>query len=413
MPCPRQKVESAATAAADSAADAAQAAAIGAAVGSAIMNILMSASLSQIWGMINGIQFILNTPTLNIDLPGNGFSFLKSLLTIACFDIPYLNMGTVSFFYKIDSGEDVLTDLPNNVVSSMDQLGYNDPNLSVTFGSVYVFTLLSIIGLVTIVITLPLLRFSPILRLHNYLKETLLWNFLIRLIFEGALESTFCLYITFKYGGGLKTREFFGSNIDYVIACIMTVSLALFPVFIGNFYLEHYFKWEDEEFDEKYGAPLDGLNKNKKMSIVYPVYFIIRRVSFVFVAMYLWEHVHFQLTIHAVLTAVSFAYLANFEPFEDRLQNNLDMLNEFVTIMVVDLCFIFTKLEPDVRRQYNFGFVFIGIVIACISTHIYFLFRDMINTLKLTIKRNNNNGWTKYYPWLKRFQCPKNRNKIT
>ena len=95
MPCPRQKVEDKATAVAEGAAQAAKSAAIGAAVGSAIMRTIMNASLSQVWGMINGLQFILHFPTLHIDMPGNSFSFLKSLISIATFDIPYVEMGTI------------------------------------------------------------------------------------------------------------------------------------------------------------------------------------------------------------------------------------------------------------------------------------------------------------------------------
>lgn len=142
----------------------------------------------------------MHTPTLNIGLPGNSFSFLKSLISIATFDIPYVEMGTIKVWSIKEST--VLADIPPNVVSSMDQLGYNDSNISATFGSVYVFMLLSILGLLGILLTYPLLRFSPAKKVHDYLKDILIWNFLIRLILEGCLESTFCFYLAFYYGSG-------------------------------------------------------------------------------------------------------------------------------------------------------------------------------------------------------------------
>ena len=67
----------------------------------------------------------------------------------------------------------------------------------------------------------------------------------------------------------------------------MTVLTFILPIFIAAFYLENYFKWEEEEFDAVYGAAIDGLNKQKKMSILYPVYFVVRRVCFVLTAMLL------------------------------------------------------------------------------------------------------------------------------
>ena len=142
----------------------------------------------------------MHTPTLNIGLPGNSFSFLKSLITIATFDIPKVEMATIRVWSIQEST--VLGDMPANVVSSMDQLGYNDSNISATFGSVYVFTILSIFGLLGILLTYPLLRFTPAKKVHDYLKGTLIWNFMIRLFLEGCLESVFCFYLAFYYGSG-------------------------------------------------------------------------------------------------------------------------------------------------------------------------------------------------------------------
>ena len=299
--------------------------------------------------------------------------------------------------------------MPPKVVSSMDQLGYNDPNISATFGSVYVIMLLTILGLFGILLTYPLLRFAPVRRLHDYLKETLMWNFTIRLVLEGCLESSFCIYLTFVYGGGFKGKEFFGSDIDLIISIVVAVGTFLLPTFFGLFYLDHFFAWDKEEF-AIYAEAVDGL-KRKKISILSPIYFVIRRVTFVVIAMRYHTTPVLQLTIFNVLTAVSFAYVALFRPFESNLQNNLELLNEFVSIVLIDLCFLFTDLEPSTERQYKFGFVFIAVVGLCLATHIFFLFRDIVNDIKLKIRRNNNIGWATVCPKLQIFPCWR-RNKV-
>ena len=278
----------------------------------------------------------------------------------------------------------------------MDQLGYNDPNISVTFGSVYVIMLLTILGLFGILLTYPLLRFAPARKVHDYLKETLMWNFTIRLFLEGCLESSFCIYLTFMYGGGFKGKEFFGTDIDLIISILVTACTFLLPMFFGFFYLDHYFEWEKEKF-EIYADALDGLKKHKKISVFSPIYFVIRRVTFVMIAMRYHKTPVLQLTLFNVLTAISFAYVGLFRPFESNLQNNLELLNELVSIILIDLCFLFTDLEPSTERQYKFGFVFIAIVGLCLATHIFFLFRDIVHDIKLKIKRNNNIGWTTVY----------------
>ena len=95
--------------------------------------------------------------------------------------------------------EEVLTDVPANVVSSMDQLGYNDPNLSNSMGTVYIVTMTTVIGLLLILITLPLVRLKWCGKVNKWLRDNLLWNAVIRLILEESLETTYAVALTFKY----------------------------------------------------------------------------------------------------------------------------------------------------------------------------------------------------------------------
>ena len=44
-----------------------------------------------------------------------------------------------------------------------------------------------------------------------------------------------------------------------------------------------------QEFMEKYGDPLDGLDLSKKVVTLYPSYFVLRRIVFVFASLYLWD----------------------------------------------------------------------------------------------------------------------------
>ena len=44
-----------------------------------------------------------------------------------------------------------------------------------------------------------------------------------------------------------------------------------------------------EDFMNKFGDPLDGLDLSKKAVTFYPSYFAIRRIIFVFGSLYLWD----------------------------------------------------------------------------------------------------------------------------
>jgi hypothetical protein len=97
-------------------------------------------------------------------------------------------------------------------------------------------------------------------RINDTIKEKLLWNFVIRLILEGALDIAFAAYINLVYGE--FNIHLFGSWVNYVSAYILGGAVILLPVWILWFYLRNYEHLENEEFAEKYGAVYEGLKPN-------------------------------------------------------------------------------------------------------------------------------------------------------
>lgn len=47
----------------------------------------MSGAMSQVWGMINGLQIMVNLPLFKIEFPDFSGLMIKSLITIATFDV--------------------------------------------------------------------------------------------------------------------------------------------------------------------------------------------------------------------------------------------------------------------------------------------------------------------------------------
>ena len=71
----------------------------------------------------------------------------------------------------------------------------------------------------------------------------------------------------------------------FVLACIWRAVWSLhgkkFGLSLGPYEKRiRRFLFEDEEFEEKYGAVYDGLDKTKRSSISYSVFFIVRRLAF-------------------------------------------------------------------------------------------------------------------------------------
>ena len=110
-PCVRQVVQNSGAKSINSLAKAAQSAT----AASAALRIFFRGTMSQIWGFINGMQFVIHLPTLNINLPGNGYLVMKNIAMVATFDIPYVNLESLPKIYQVPDTK-VLTGYPENVV---------------------------------------------------------------------------------------------------------------------------------------------------------------------------------------------------------------------------------------------------------------------------------------------------------
>lgn len=92
------------------------------------------------------------------------------------------------------------------------------------------------------------------------------------------MEISFGTYLQIKYGK-FDSKQF-GTGFNYVMTAVLGGSLLLLPIFIVIFYTYNFHRWKDEEFEAKYGAVYEGFHKRKKSVLFYPVFFIVKRISF-------------------------------------------------------------------------------------------------------------------------------------
>ena len=68
----------------------------------------MSGCMAQIWGMINGMQFIIHLPAINANFPSNAFLVVNKILLVATFDIPYVTMESVPRIFPLPTNDVIL-----------------------------------------------------------------------------------------------------------------------------------------------------------------------------------------------------------------------------------------------------------------------------------------------------------------
>jgi hypothetical protein len=93
-------------------------------------------------------------------------------------------------------------------------------------------------------------------------------------------------------------------------------------------------------------------------------------------------------------------------------------MNEFFFVFICDLCLLFTGLDPDRHRQYNWGYVLIAAIIVCVGVHVCFLLRSIIKDMIKTVKKLRKKGWLKTFKTLQKVKhifevlATLNRNKL-
>lgn len=98
------------------------------------------------------------------------------------------------------------------------------------------------------------------------------------------------------------------------------------------------------------------------------------------ISMFLHHHVQLQLSLMVIITGFAACIVVHFNPFEEPLVKNLEIVTEMFTLFLINLTFCFTDLIDNSRTQYTIGYLFIAGMVGCIFVHIFFLFKEIFAT---------------------------------
>ena len=112
-------------------------------------------------------------------------------------------------------------------------------------------------------------------------------NMFIRYMIEGCLDIAICIAVNLidisESEEGLRWDTTF-YMVNNISCFVLGFALMIFPVFVVIFYCRNFAKWTETSFEEKYGAIFEGLRKDRRSSLAYPIIFVFRRMVLVFIA---------------------------------------------------------------------------------------------------------------------------------
>ena len=73
-----------------------------------------------------------------------------------------------------------------------------------------------------------------------------MWNFIIRLLMETALELSFCCFLNFPYFYKITSVSGFFEGMDYFMTALIGFLIVVFPFWAAIFYNKNYEKMGEE-----------------------------------------------------------------------------------------------------------------------------------------------------------------------
>ena len=142
-----------------------------------------------------------------------------------------------------------------------------------------------------------------------------------------------------------------------VFSLCLATPLVLLPIYVIVFYGCKLHRLDDPLFARKYGALYEGLKLEMKENtraygLFDPAFFILRRIFFVFAAIWMDNFLWGQLAIQFACSVTLVIYFLQVWPFEDPMITKLEVMNEVTTVLLLYHMFIFTDWVSDATTRY-------------------------------------------------------------
>ena len=204
-------------------------------------NILTSGAMSQIWGMINGMQIYSHMPLMNVEYPMHSKTTVNSILEIASFSVIPTEDG-VNAVLEPPEEDDEYKD------SKFEDMGFESFFTVINLGSLFVaFIFLFTFPLIFILLCRPFRNRSKYINnKYQNLSDGLHGNMIVRYILEACLDIALCIGLQVHYYAenvdGAKLFDFddFFFTVNTIITAILGILIVIFLPVVGVFYVRRF-----------------------------------------------------------------------------------------------------------------------------------------------------------------------------
>ena len=122
--------------------------------------------------------------------------------------------------------------------------------------------------------------------------------------------------------------------------------------------------------------------KKRKSALIFPFLFIIRRLFFTAVVIWLDWFIWAQIAMQFSTSIIMIIYLGYVWPFESHTITKLEIFNELIGFLLCYFMFCFTDWIGKSSTRYLCGWVFISIICLHLSTHLIMLLYNSFQVMR-------------------------------
>lgn len=236
-------------------------------------------------------------------------------------------------------------------------------NLQIMF-----FAILALFALPVILRTFWLLFIwsSTVKKLVTHLEGLIYWNLYLRVMFEVFLECGIASMIR------MKTLSFktISASFHSYFAIGMLATLLLFLLSISLFLATNKIDIRSSKFQKRYGELTSNLSHRYKDAQLSPIFFLLRRLIFSSIVVYLIEYNYFQIQLIVFKTSIIVIFVGYVQPYALPHVNKIDLFNETLTLLSTYALFLFTDFVPNPEIRYLNGWGLIFFTLAIVVTNL-------------------------------------------
>lgn len=143
----------------------------------------------------------------------------------------------------------------------------------------------------------------------------------------------------------------------------------------------------DPTFTIRYGTLYANMKQSNFFSYQYICFFLLRRAIYALSIEYLGSSPGIQIYLQILLCMAQLCYTIQVRPFEEPLDQGIEVANEFVILTVLIFLLPYTNgsLTPEMGN--SLGFFLLGTVLLCVLYNALFFIYASIKLIYMKIKR--------------------------